>query len=148
MRNNDGFVLVEVLMDGLAVGALLVVVTLMAVQSAITLPRWSESRSQSHLTAVRLEAENLYARQALHLADAGTYAVTLDELGFDPSPGLRVGLAASPSGWSATLTHSQLDPSQGCAVYVGSALPPHGPVSPPRPGRVTCTNGGRTAIAE
>ena len=140
MRSNDGFVLVEVLMDGLAVSALLVVVTLMAVQSAITLPRWSQSRSQSHLEAVRIEAENLYAQQALHFADRGSYALTLQELGLTPSPDVDVALAASPRGWSATFTHARLEGFQGCAVYVGSALPPDEPVTPAGPGRVTCTD--------
>lgn len=141
MRNNQGFVLVEVLMDGLAVSTLLVVVALMGVQSLITFPRWSESRDQAHLSILRFDLENLYAQQALHLADRGAYATSLEELGFTPSEGVRVSLAASPGGWSATAEHRRLDEGQECAVFAGVPLGPTTPLTPERRGHVACTAG-------
>ena len=139
MRNDRGFVLVEVLMDGLAVSALLVVVVLMAVQSAITFPRWSESRAQAQVSALELELENLHAQQALYHADRGVFATSLEELGFTPSDGVRMSLSASPRGWSATAGHERLGPDRGCAVFHGVALAPTTPVRPARRGRVACT---------
>ncbi|MDX1493918.1 MAG: type II secretion system protein [Longimicrobiales bacterium] len=131
--------LVEVLMDGLAVSALLVVLALMGVQSALAFPRWSESREESHRTTLRWELENVVAQQALHQADGMRYATSLEELGFEPSPGVEVEVVASSWGWSATATHEALGDDEGCAVYVGAALPPVEPVMPTRRGEIACT---------
>ena len=147
MRNDRGFVLVEVLMDGLAMSALLVVVALMGVQSVITFPRWSESRMEAQVSALSLELENLYAQQALHFADRGVFATSLEELGFVPSEGVRMSLTASPRGWSATARHDRLDPSHGCAVFHGVALAPTHPVRPAVRGRVACTSVTREGVA-
>ena len=140
MRNDRGFVLVEVLMDGLAMCALLVVVANMGVQSVIAFPRWSESRMEAQVSVLGLELENLHAQQALHFADRGVFATSLEELRFVPSDGVRMSLTASPDGWSATARHDGLDPSHGCAVFHGAALAPTHPVRPVRRGRVACTS--------
>lgn len=139
MRKDDGFVLVEVLMDGLAVSAILVVLALMGVQSALAFPRWSESRDESHRTTLRVELENLVAQQALHQADSRRFATSLEELGFQPSDGIELDVVASSWGWSAIATHHGLDEDQGCTVYVGTALPPPEPVTPNRRGVIACT---------
>lgn len=128
-------------MDGLAVSTLLVVVALMGVQSLITFPRWSESRDQAHHSVLRWDLENLHAQQALHFADLGAYATSLEELGFTPSEGVRVTLAASPRGWSATAEHRRLDKGQGCAIFAGVAPGPTTPLTPERRGHVACTDG-------
>lgn len=140
MRSNEGFVLVEVLMDGLAVSALLVVIALMGVQSLITFPRWSDSREQAQLSVLRWDLENLHAQQALHFADLGAYATSLEELGFTPSEGVRLTLAAAPRGWSASAEHERLDEGRGCAVFAGAALGPTTPLTPRRRGQVACTD--------
>ncbi len=140
MAKKNGFVLIEVLMDGLAAGALVAVVALMGIQSAIAFPRWSESREASQREALRWELENIVAHQALHQADRGRFAATLDELGFEPSSGVVLQLVGSSSGWSASVSHEGLAPGGGCSVYVGAALPPDGPVKPGRRGEIACTD--------
>lgn len=126
-------------MDGLAAGALVAVVALMGIQSAIAFPRWSESREASQRDALRWELENVVAQQALHQADRGRFAASLDELEFQPSSGVVVELVASRWGWSASASHESLSPDEGCSVYVGTALPPEDPVQPGRRGEIACT---------
>lgn len=140
MRDSHGFVLVEVLMDGVAVGALVAVVALIAVQSVVAFPRWSDSRDQTHLDALRWELENVAAHQAIHRADHGGYAGSTEVLGFSPSNGVRVEIVASRWGWSATAAHAELSADDGCAVYAGTALPPDHPLTPSRKGEVACTS--------
>lgn len=139
MRNDHGFVLVDMLMDAVAVGGLVAVVALMAVQSVLAFPRWSDSREQAHLDALRWDLENVTAHQALYRADHGTYAASVAELGFRPSEGVDVSIAASRWGWSATAAHRELPEAEGCAMYVGTALPPDAPVTPSRRGQISCT---------
>lgn len=140
MRSTDGFVLVEVLMDGVAVSGLMAVVALMAVQSVVAFPRWSDSRDQAYLDALRWELENVAAHQAIHRADHGSYATSVEELGFHPSEGVDVSIVASRWGWSATAGHQELAGGEGCAVYLGTALPPDDPVTPVRKGEAACTS--------
>lgn len=139
MGKKNGFVLVEVLMDGLAVGALVTVIALMGVQSALAFPRWSASRQESQREALRWELENLVAQQALHQADRGRFAASLEELDFRPSDGVVLEVVASTRGWAASALHEDLGADQGCAVYLGSALPPEDPVRPRRRGEIVCT---------
>lgn len=139
MGKKNGFVLVEVLMDGLAVGALVAIIALMCVQSALAFPRWSESREQSQRQALRWELENVVAQQALHQADRGRFAASLEELDFQPSDGVVLELVASRWGWAASAVHEALGEDQGCTVYLGTALPPEEPIRPHRRGEITCT---------
>lgn len=140
MRSTDGFVLVEVLMDGVAVSGLMAVVALMAVQSVVAFPRWSDSRDQAYLDALRWELENVAAHQAIHRADHGRYAGSIEDLGFRLSDDARVTIVASRWGWSATAGHEDLGEGKGCAVYLGTALPPEKPVTPTRKGEIACTS--------
>lgn len=139
MRNKEGFVLIEILMDGLAMSALAGFVALMGVQSVLAVPRWTESRQEARLATVRLDLENLVARQALHHADSGWYASSTEELGFSPARGVEIEVVASPGGWSAAARHGSSGARDGCAFYAGSALPPSTPITPERPGTIVCT---------
>lgn len=140
MRNDHGFVLVEMLMDGVAVSGLMAVAALMAVHSVVAFPRWSDSRDQAYLDALRWDLQNVAAHQALYGADHGTYATSVRELGLHFSEGVDVSIVASRSGWSATARHDELSGGEGCAVYLGTALPPDDPVTPARKGEVACTS--------
>lgn len=140
MRNDRGFVLVEILMDGVAVSGLMAVVALIAVQSVLAFPKWSDSRDRAYLDALRWDLQSVAAHQALYRADHGTYATSVAELGFHSSEGVDVSIVASRRGWSATAGHRELAPTDGCAVYVGTVLPPGGPVTPVRKGEVACTS--------
>lgn len=140
MRNDHGFVLVEILMDGVAVSGLMAVVALMAVQSVMAFPRWSDSRARAYLDALRWDLQNVAAHQALYRADHGTYATSVEELGIHPSEGVDVSIVASRRGWSATAGHRELAETDGCAVYLGTAPPPGGPVTPVRKGEIACTS--------
>lgn len=139
MGKKNGFVLVEVLMDGFAGAALIAVVALIGIQSAIAFPRWSESRQESQRDALRWELENVLAHQALHRADRGRYAASLAELDFEPSAGVVVQLVGTEGGWSASIGHASLAPEEGCSVHVGTVLPPEGPLHPGRRGEIVCT---------
>ncbi len=139
MGKRDGFILIEVLMDGLAAGALVAIVALIGIQSVLAFPRWSEARNASQRDALRWELENVVAQQALHQADRGRFAISLDELAFEPSSGVVVELVASTSGWSAFASHERMSTDEGCSVYVGTALPPEGPGQPARRGEIACT---------
>ncbi|MBT8487824.1 MAG: hypothetical protein KJO65_03245 [Gemmatimonadetes bacterium] len=138
MAKKNGFVLVEVLMDGVAAGALVALVALMGIQSATAFPRWSESREASQRTALRWELENVVAQQALHQADQGRFAASLDELEFEPSSGVLVELVAATWGWSASASHEGLSPGEGCSVRVVTSRPAENPVRPGR-GEIACT---------
>jgi ribosomal protein L40E len=55
------------------------------------------------------------------------------------SDGVNLSLIATPTGWSASATHEEHPPEEGCAVYGGSASPPRSPISPAEPGVIECT---------
>lgn len=139
MAKKNGFVLIEVLMDGVAAGALVALVALMGIQSATAFPRWSESREASQRTALRWELENVVAQQALHQADEGRFAASLGELDFQPSSGVVVELVASTWGWSASASHESFSSDAGCSVHVVTARLAEDAVLPAPPGEIACT---------
>jgi len=139
VARKDGFSLIEVLMDAVAISALLVVVALIGVQSALALPRLSEAREAAHREAMRRDLQNLAAHQAIFHADRRSYAPSTEALAFETSRGVEVEVLASPSGWWATATHAALDDGAGCAIYVGEATPPTDPVTPARAREIACT---------
>lgn len=139
MPNKKGFVYVDVLMNGLAVGTLVVVLALMGVQSAIAIPRWARSHDRARLAMITRDLENLAAREAIHYADRSSYSVSPKALRFKSSKGVKVAIVADAKGWTATATHTGLSDTEACTIYVGRAPSAATPVRPERPGEVACT---------
>ena len=140
MPNSKGYVLIELLMTGLAQLGLLAVVGIIGIQLAISVQRLSASREQAHFAAMRWDLENLAARQAIYRADENSYSSAFAELHFAASEGVTVTLEALPSGWWGAATHGSLGTGEGCAIYVGAVPLPSGPVTPSRPGELACTD--------
>ena len=105
MRNEQGFVVVELLMQGLMVAGFVLVTSLVGVHSAVAISTVSASQDQAHFAALRWDLENLDARQAIYYADERSYSSSSIDLGFTPSEGVTVSIHASPLGWAATATH-------------------------------------------
>jgi hypothetical protein len=89
--------------------------------------------------AIRSDLVRLVAAQDEYFRTHGEYSGTPQVLGFTPSEGILVSIIATPTGWSGAATHKESLEDVGCAVFEGSALPPHSPVSPVVPGVIECT---------
>ena len=139
MRDSRGFALIEVAMEGLAVSAFLLVVTLFCVQSSIVASDISATRAQSRFDAMRWDLENLADWQALHFDDNATFSNSIAVLRFTPTEGVNISLEASDTGWSGIATFDKLTPGEGCAIHFGNGPLPSGPVTPAAPREVSCT---------
>ena len=137
--NDEGFVVVEFLMQGLSLGGILVVLAMIAVQSGMATSRASTTRAEAHMAAVKADLQNLSDRQAIHYADVAAFAASLSALQFQNTDGVAIELETSPSGWSGVATHEALGKSYGCTFYVGGVPVPTEPVRPAAPGEVACT---------
>jgi hypothetical protein len=88
---------------------------------------------------IRSDLVRLLAAQEDYFRTHGEYSGKPQALGFTPSEGILVSIIATPTGWSGAATHKEFPSHVGCAVFEGSALPPHSPVSPVVPGVIECT---------
>jgi len=91
------------------------------------------------LAAMESDLETLKTLQARHFRLEGSYSGIPSVLGFEASEGVNVSLIVTPTGWSASATHEQFPSTVGCAVFEGSATPPHSPLRPAQAGAVECT---------
>lgn len=139
MPNDKGYALIELMMETVATGGLLVVLSLFGVQSTIAASAMVASRTEARFEAMKWDLTNVADLQALHYADESAFAESPNELRFVSTEGVIVSLEVSPSGWSGTASHSRLDDDQGCAIFFGSAPAPTRPVRPRSPGQVVCT---------
>jgi len=139
MRNEQGFVVVELLMQGLIVAGFVLVTSMVGLHSAVAISTVSASKDQAHFAALRWDLENLDARQAIHYADERSYSSSSTELGFTPTEGVTVSIVASPWGWAATATHVGLGSGEACAMHFGATAAPESPVVPSQPGELVCT---------
>lgn len=93
---------------------------------------------------MRFTLEDLTALENVYFQENGEFSGNPLALGFKPPESIRVTIAASSAGWSATATarepSSGREPSsrEGCAVYQGSITPPRVPLEPSGPGKVEC----------
>ena len=88
---------------------------------------------------MRSDLESLVTRQESYFDAHDSYSGNLSALSFRASEGVNISLVVTPMGWSATATHEDHPGPIGCAVFSGSATPPHLPVVPSEPGKVACT---------
>jgi len=140
MSDRRGFVLIDVLMEGVALVGVLAIIGIAAVQVASAAASLSESRRNARFEVLRRDLEEVRARQAIHYADELSYSSSSEALRYAASSGVSVTISATGRGWAASATHSGLDVGEGCAVYTGHVPPPNAPVTPPAPGQVACTD--------
>ncbi len=131
MTDNNGFTLIE----------LLVVLVIIGILAAIAVPQFSQTREMAYFAAMKSDVRNLAAQQELYYAANYQYTSSLADLDYVASEAVHVSPAATSSGWSATVTHTALGATEGCAIYYGNATAPKiGSVSPTEEGQVVCTN--------
>lgn len=129
MRGKKGFTLIE----------LLIVVVIIGIVAAISIPKFSVTREKAYFAAMKSDLNNLASQQEIYYADASAYSTSTTDLSFTSSAGVTVVLAATNSGWSASAVHAALGATEGCVIYVGTAASPAIPVMSSAPGEVACT---------
>ena len=139
MPESKNYDVIELMMEGLTVGGLIVVLALICVQSTIAASTVATSRMEARFAAMKGDLENLAERQALHFADEASFADSPEDLRFVGTEGVVVTLTASRDGWSGTASHAALGQDEGCAIFVGSTAAPTNPVRPGVSGQVVCT---------
>jgi type IV pilus assembly protein PilA len=105
---RKGFTLIE----------LLIVLVVMAILVAITLPRFARSKEKANVAALKSDLRNLATMEENYAADSnGVYfSGTGAAQGFLPSQGVVVNVTATngaPPTWSATASHAQSGRSCG-----------------------------------
>jgi type II secretory pathway pseudopilin PulG len=140
--NNDenGFVLLEFLMEGLTVVGLLLVLSMIGIQSAVAINGVSDSREQARFDVLQRDLENLGAHEAIYYSEARAFAASPEALGFAPSDGVEIDVEASVYGWSATARHVSMGSERGCTVFFGAGNIPTRPIAPTVSGVVACTD--------
>ena len=131
MTGKQGFTLIE----------LLIVLVIIGILAAIAIPQFSKTREMAYFAAMKSDVRNLAAQQELYHATNYRYTSSLTALDFVASEAVHVNAAATTSGWSATVTHTALGTTEGCAIYYGNATAPTiGSESPTEEGQIVCTN--------
>jgi len=123
--HRSGFTLIE----------LLIVVVIIGILAAIAIPKFSNTKGQAYLAAMRSDLHNLVTAEEGFYYSNNTYSNDLSQLNFVPSTGVTLTLPeATTGGWSAAATHSALG-AETCTVYFGTASA----VAPSTlEGRITC----------
>jgi type IV pilus assembly protein PilA len=108
-----GFTLIE----------LMVVVVILAILAAMTIPRMKNTKGRAHAAALRTDLRNLANAEEAFFASNSRYTAAFDSLNFRGSPGVIVVIpSATKQGWSASATHPESYPLK-CAIYSGPVTP-------------------------
>ena len=113
-RNQAGFTLIE----------LLIVVVIIGILAAIAIPKFAATKDKAKLASIRSDLRNVMTAQEAYFADFSTYA-TLGQLqtatNYTFSSGNSAGVAATVTGYTATITNSSIASSiTQCQVQVGA----------------------------
>ena len=110
----SGFTLIE----------LLIAVVIVGILASIAFPQFQSTKGKAAGAAMKSDLRNLATAQESYFYDTGSYSSDLTALKVVVSPSVSLAVsAAGISGWSATATHPQADPSS-CAVFYGTVAPP------------------------
>jgi type IV pilus assembly protein PilA len=123
--NKSGFTLIE----------LLIVVVIIGILAAIAIPKFSSTKGQAFLAAMRSDLRNLATAEESYYYSNNAYSNNLGSLNYLSSVGVTVSIPeATSGGWSGSATHVSLG-AEKCTVYFGTAAP----VAPSTlEGRITC----------
>ncbi len=113
MRTHEtsGFTLIE----------LLLVVVVIGILAAISIPKFSEVRTKAFYATLKADLKNLATLQDIYHNSNYSYSTNQTDLEFVVSDGVTVTIGeATGTGWSATAAHAAM-PSQSCALYHGDA---------------------------
>ena len=122
---QSGFTLIE----------LLIVVVIIGILAAIAIPKFSNTKGQAFLAAMRSDLRNLATAEEGYYYSNSAYSSNLSQLNFLTSSGVTISVPeATAGGWSASATHSALGVEK-CTVYFGTAAA----IAPSTlEGRITC----------
>lgn len=123
--SKSGFTLIE----------LLIVVVIIGILAAIAIPKFSNTKGQAFLAAMRSDLRNLATAEESYYYSNNAYSNNLSQLNYLSSAGVTVVVPeATAGGWSASATHLSLG-AEKCTVYFGTATA----LSPSTlEGRITC----------
>ncbi len=115
MRSAKGFTLIE----------LLIVVVIIGILAAIAIPKFANTKTKAYVASMKADLRNLVTAQESYFADNVTYATATANLNYTTSAGNTVSIvAASGTGWSATVTNNAVSTPASCGIFVGSATAP------------------------
>jgi type IV pilus assembly protein PilA len=122
---DSGFTLIE----------LLIVVVIIGILAAIAIPKFSSTKGQAFLAAMRSDLRNLATAEESYYYSNNAYSSSLGQLNYLSSVGVTVSVPeATSGGWSGSATHVSLG-AEKCTVYFGTAAA----VAPSTlEGRITC----------
>ncbi len=129
MRDRKGFTLIE----------LLIVVVIIGILAAIAIPKFSATREKAYFAAMKSDLKNLASQQEIYYSDSYAYTSSATLLTFVTSQGVNATITPGTDGWSASVTHSALATTEGCAIYYGNGSAPPAPISPGSVGEIACT---------
>ncbi len=129
MRDKKGFTLIE----------LLIVVVIIGILAAIAIPKFSATREKAYFAAMKSDLKNLASQQEIYYSDTYAYTSSTTLLTFVTSQGVVAAITPGTDGWSASVTHSALGTTEGCAIYYGSGSAPTAPIKPTAVGAIACT---------
>ena len=113
--NSYGFTLIEMLM----------VVVIVALVTAIAIPRVQAVRGRAFVATMKSDLRNFAVAEESYFYDFQNYAgdvATLRARGHGASPGVTVLInEATPMGWSATVSH--VGTAVRCYLFTGGAAP-------------------------
>lgn len=93
-RGRGGFTLIELMIVLLVIGLL----------AAVTIPRFSRTKSRAFDAAAQTDLRNAVSAQEAYFADNQSYATDTQELGFDGALTSGVSLSVSAAGSSYEMT--------------------------------------------
>ncbi len=110
---------------GLALIELMMVIVIIGLLSAISIPRFQGARRRALVATMRTDLRALGLHQASYFHDNSTYTddiAVLAARGFNLSPDVTAVVnEATLLGWSATASHDQV--ATECYIFVGNAAP-------------------------
>ena len=128
--NRKGFTLIE----------LLIVVVIIGILAAIAIPKFANTKNKAYVASMRADLKNLTTIQESYYADKAEYAADgalTGDFAWNLSKGNAKGtIAASPTGWSATVSNPAVS-GVTCAIFAGTVASPPAPAT--KEGVPACT---------